>query len=269
MNDRQSADDSLVRYLLGEALPDDEQAEIEERYFTDELYFDRVLAIEDDLIDSHIRGSLSDIERDRFEKHFLASDRRREKWEAQWAIASFFRCRSKPAGLVNGSIRFWGSLAFGARLLLGISVVVVAVGISILGSRYVEIRNESNALQSRLVALREQSATRVAIAMFVLEPERLRSGPGAELRIAKDTRWVVLKVELPQFAAAHSIFAARLNTADGQAIWEQSHLPRVASTVEINLPASALERGDFVLSLSALDRERQIKLPAYQFRIDR
>jgi hypothetical protein len=269
MNDRQSANDRLVRYLLGEALPEAEQAEIEERYFTDELYLDHVLAIEDDLIDSHIQGRLSDSDRSLFERHFLASKRRREKWEAQRAIASFFRSRSEPAGFVGTSIRYFGSLALGARLLLGISAVAVVLGIGFLGWGYVNIRHQSGVLQSRLAALQEQAAGVPHIATFVLQSERLRSGAGNQLQIAKDTRWIVLRLELPQFAIGYSTIAAKLSSADGQDIWRQTGLPRIASSVEINLPGSVLNRGDYVLSLSAVDRERQITLPAYQFRIDR
>jgi hypothetical protein len=268
MNDRQSADDRLVRYLLGDALPEAEQAEIEERYFTDELYLAHVLAIEDDLIDSHIRGHLSDSDRSRFERHFLASKRRREKWEAQQAIASFFRSRSEPAGFVSTSIRYFGSLGLGARLLQGISAVAVVVGIGFLGWGYVNIRHQSGVLQSRLAALREQAAGLPNIPAFVLQSERLRSGSGNQLHIAKDTRWIVLRLELPQFAIGYSTFAAGLSSADGQEIWRQAGLARIASSVEINLPGSVLKRGDYVLSLSAVDRERQITLPAYQFRID-
>jgi hypothetical protein len=269
MNDRQSADDRLVRYLLGDALPDAEQTEIEERFFTDELYFDHVLAIEDDLIDSHIQGRLSDSERSRFERYFLASKRRREKWEAQRAIASFFRSRSEPAGFVSASIRFFGSLALGARLLLGISAVALLVGVSFLGWGYLDVRHKSGVLQFRFAALQEQAAGLPNIATFVLRSERLRSGSGTRLQMATDTRWVVLRLELPQFAIEYSTFAAGLSTADGQEIWRQTGLPRIASSVEINLPGSVLKHGDYVLSLSAVDRERQITLPAYQFRIDR
>ena len=72
MSDSQAADDTgYSQILLGEALPESEQAEIEERYFTDDVYFDRLLALEDDLIDSHIRGTLSESETIRFERHFL------------------------------------------------------------------------------------------------------------------------------------------------------------------------------------------------------
>jgi hypothetical protein len=124
-------------------------------------------------------------------------------------------------------------------------------------------------LQSRLATLQKQAARLPAIATFVLQSDRLRSGPGAQLQIATDTRWVVLGLQLPQFVTGYSTFAAVLSTADGQEIWSQNGLPRTVSSVEINLPGPMLVRGDYVLSLSAMEGERQIKLPSYQFRVER
>jgi hypothetical protein len=264
MNDQPSSDDRLVRYLLGDALPDAEQNEIEESYFTNDLYFDRVLAVEDDLIDRQIRGSMSAGEKARFEKHFLASERRREKWEAQRAIASFFRSRNETPGL----IRFLRSLTSGTRLLLAVSVLVLVVGVSVLGRGYVDLRREYGGLHSRLVALEKQSAGLPAIVTLDLRTERLRSGAGDRFQIAADARWVELRVELPQSASALSSFAAGLSTADGEEVWRQNGLARIGSTLQIDLPASVLKRGDYVLSVSAVGGERPRLLPSYQFRID-
>jgi hypothetical protein len=269
MNGRQSVDDRLVRYLLGEALTDAEQAEIEERYFTDDVYFDRLLAVEDDLIDSYVRGGLSADERAQFEHNFLASNRRREKWEAQRAIASFFRARSKPTGFVSAWVQFFRSQTLGARTLATASAFIVIAAVIVLAWAYTDTHRKSDVLQAHLERLQEEAAKLPAIATFVLQPERLRSGNGEQLEIGPSTRWVVLRVEIPQLANGFSTFAASLNTADGQEISEQKGLSRDASSVEIVLPGSTLKRGDYVLSLTAEDAERQMQLPAYQFRIDR
>lgn len=182
MNDRQSADDRLVRYLLGDALPDAEQADIEERYFTDELYFDHVLAMEDELIDRHVRGQLSDSERERFEGHFLASKRRREKWEAQRAIVAFFRSRSEPAGFVEAAIRSFRSIVLGTRLILAISVLVVMAGAAFLGWGFIDIRHQNGLLQARLATLQEQTARLPDTPTFVLHPSDCDLVLGASFR---------------------------------------------------------------------------------------
>jgi hypothetical protein len=84
-----------VRYLLGD-LTDDEQVEVEDRAFADHQYMERMLAVEDDLIDNYLRGSLSQLQRDQFEKRFLTSEQRRQKIEFARALAEV-SSRSVPA----------------------------------------------------------------------------------------------------------------------------------------------------------------------------
>jgi len=47
----------MVRYLLGQS-PEEERDEVEERYFSDGGYFDRLLALEDSLIDDFVSGRM-------------------------------------------------------------------------------------------------------------------------------------------------------------------------------------------------------------------
>ena len=65
-------------YLLG-ALPPDRQEEIDERFLADEDLHAELQATADDLIQAYLSGQLSAEDRERFETHFLASPRRRER----------------------------------------------------------------------------------------------------------------------------------------------------------------------------------------------
>jgi anti-sigma factor RsiW len=72
-------DDKLARqYLLGE-LSESAFARIEEQYFEDDEAFERLSAIEDDLIDAYTLGQLSSGERKRFEQRLLLSSAQRER----------------------------------------------------------------------------------------------------------------------------------------------------------------------------------------------
>jgi cell division protein FtsB len=79
----------LVRYLLGE-MGEDEQEQVEEMYFGDEEFFDRLLIVEDELIDAYARQKLSELERERFENYFLRSPERRERVEFAKAWVELF-----------------------------------------------------------------------------------------------------------------------------------------------------------------------------------
>src|SRR5215813_10857138 len=76
----------IARYLLGD-LPEEEQARLEDRAFSDRDYMRNIVAVESDLIDEYVRGGLSDSERLRFERRFLASAERQRKVEFARALA--------------------------------------------------------------------------------------------------------------------------------------------------------------------------------------
>lgn len=71
---------TITHYLLGQA-DEVEQARIEKRYFHDPGYHEQILALEDELIRAYLLDELPADERRLFERHFLASARRREKYE--------------------------------------------------------------------------------------------------------------------------------------------------------------------------------------------
>jgi hypothetical protein len=75
-----AVDDSsrISRYLLEDVTPS-EQEEIERRYFSDPEYLALVEAVEGDLIDAYVRRDLSREDRERFERHFLRTRKRRER----------------------------------------------------------------------------------------------------------------------------------------------------------------------------------------------
>lgn len=68
----------IKRYLLGE-LPLADQRRLEEQFFSDAEAFERLAAVEDDLIDDYVCGDLSQKQREGFERHFLVSPERRER----------------------------------------------------------------------------------------------------------------------------------------------------------------------------------------------
>jgi len=74
------SDNFIRRYLLGE-LTEADQAALERELPMDRGKFDQVWAVENELIDSYVRGELSRADRKRFESHDLASPLHRERVE--------------------------------------------------------------------------------------------------------------------------------------------------------------------------------------------
>lgn len=81
----------IRRYLLGE-LAEADQTAIEQELLADREKFEQVCAVEDDLIDSYLRSKMSRADRERFERHYLASQYNRDRVaSAQILIAEIDR----------------------------------------------------------------------------------------------------------------------------------------------------------------------------------
>jgi anti-sigma-K factor RskA len=66
-------DDAIARYLLGLS-SDEERSAILERLFQDQDYFDRIRAVECELLDRYSRGEMTASERGLMESSLLASE---------------------------------------------------------------------------------------------------------------------------------------------------------------------------------------------------
>ncbi len=87
----------IRRYLVGE-LAEADQAALEQELLIDKGKFDQVWAVENELVDSYVRGEMSRADRERFEGHYLASPSHRERV----AIAeSFLTDIDRAAGETN------------------------------------------------------------------------------------------------------------------------------------------------------------------------
>ena len=92
-----SEDEILIRrYLLGE-VDDGDQTIVEQRLMLDKPYFQHYLMLEERLTDEYVRGSLSEREHERFERHFMLAPERQESV----AFARVLRRGVSEAGPLN------------------------------------------------------------------------------------------------------------------------------------------------------------------------
>src|SRR6185295_15823887 len=81
-------EDRMVRYLLG-LLSEQEAAEMEEVYLSNDELNDELQAVERELIDRYVEGSLSKTEREQFENFFLCSPGRQERLRFAGALRAY------------------------------------------------------------------------------------------------------------------------------------------------------------------------------------
>jgi len=74
------SDEILIRYLRGE-LAEAERDRLEELYFADDKLHERLVMLEDQMIDSYVRGQLPSDERHRFARLIQDSPEQRRKVE--------------------------------------------------------------------------------------------------------------------------------------------------------------------------------------------
>ena len=73
-------DQTIIQYLLND-LPEEDGMRLEEVYLGDESLYERLRALEEELIEDYVKGYLSGRERELFERHYLASEQRRARIE--------------------------------------------------------------------------------------------------------------------------------------------------------------------------------------------
>jgi hypothetical protein len=102
MKTRSEDHEVLVRFLLGE-LSEAEQARIEQLFFTDEDYFEHLLAVEDELRYDYVQGRLSPAHREKFTKRFLTSPSSRDSLGIPESVMS--RLSVRKAGTKDDAAR--------------------------------------------------------------------------------------------------------------------------------------------------------------------
>jgi hypothetical protein len=68
----------IRRYLLG-GLMEEDQVALEQELLIDRGKFDQAWGVENELVDSYVRGNMSRADEERFEVHYLASPLHRER----------------------------------------------------------------------------------------------------------------------------------------------------------------------------------------------
>jgi hypothetical protein len=119
----------LSRYLLGQTT-EDESSRIEDGYFRSPEHYEEILAIEEELIFRYVREDLTPLERLQFEERFLASDRRRLKYELTRDLAAYVAESYYPVPEASATARtpwFFNLLAIANWRLAGVVAMLFAM----------------------------------------------------------------------------------------------------------------------------------------------
>jgi hypothetical protein len=297
----------LIKYLLG-YLTEEEQVRVEDRAFKDHDYLGSLNAAEADLIDAYVHGHLPRHDRRAFEHRFLHSAQRRGKVEFAQAFARL-TLETTPGSAPKPASGWWSWLDPVRAWNPALSFASVAgVTISIAGVSWLVIENAS--MQSRLALLQtqrqqleyrtrglerqlsdahtqaealtaqaqkrlsERETRQPMIASLVLTPGLSRAASKEE-RLVIGRRAQVVKIEIQlESRDDYPSFRADLRTQSGKDILSFGDLPRRGSSntrvVWMDVPANALETGEYELSLKGLrDGQDPEEIGYYYFRVQK
>lgn len=188
----------LINYILGD-LSDDQRNAIEERFFGDELFYQNLLLVEDDLIYDYFRGALGTNERHRFEARMKESPAWRRKVEAVTALMEAIDAvpLAEPVRtkLPNERKSFWAALvlpvlsspSFGLAAAAGLLVSIAGAAYFVNQTR--ELRNEVAVLTGERQQQTSESTTRAGqLQGRIAELENRESALGRELERERELR---------------------------------------------------------------------------------
>ena len=261
----------LTWFLLG-ALPAAETARIEQRFFSDTDFFERLCAIEEDLVCQFLKGELSPPDRELFEDRLNRSEDLRRKTEmARSIIAVLDRKPSAPPHSAPAAararswwqLRDWGRpLAFSAALasLAFIAwLLIVNTG----------LRKRIDGLQAELRG--RQGTAEIA---FLLRPGAVRgAGNPVRLRIPAAVDSVLLRLQTGDLNYPRYTVVLR-SIGQNAELWSsvvESQFSRGAPVLlETRIPSVVLLHGDYVLQLNGMDNSVRIEpVEYYTFSVDR
>ena len=199
MNYNTAEEKQLCQYLLGK-LAEDVQRQLEEKLMTQANLFEQLEVLEDELIDEYLRNTLSNKDREGFEKHFLSSPERHQKLRFAQAFRSYVAVANEGTEKEHSKSSFWQTTWAALRtptLVLRYGVPMVLLGgligglrmagtIQRLHTEVAQVRTEQGSLQEREQQLQQQleeQRRRSQILEQQLAQAQAQQKPGIENRL--------------------------------------------------------------------------------------
>lgn len=266
----------IRRYLLGQ-LSAPERARFEDSYFAHTNLFEEVVALQDELVRSYLRGECPYAEKALLEERIAASPHWRQKVEFERSLMAHLS--SIPAGTITDGapatssasralLRKLSPLPLFRFAAVAIWVIVTLIGGAWVVTTNVRLRQEVAQLQVQKAELErhehelQQQVTALnikpplAMPPFVLTSDVVRdTSKQKALVIPPGTSSVPLQLVLDQ--DDFPSYRAALETVEGARLWQQKDLksqpgPVAGRIIAIELPSQILPKGTYILKLDGI-----------------
>src|SRR6266849_4815259 len=247
-----------LRYLLGH-MSEPETITFEEEYFENDDLFQQMVEVQNDLVDSYVRGELSETERRQFENGYLGSSPKRKHVRFARALTN----SSKPESTIATN---WLARIAALPLIFRpaghskdswlrplTASVVAAIAVVLLFWAFTKH-------PFRPPHANEQ----IASISFSLEPGLTRLNGGTQISIPAEIKQVQFQLELAR-PAGNENYRVVLNTPERTGVWSGA-ASLTANKAVVTVPAQALPRGDYTLELQANRNSTWEETETYYFR---
>jgi hypothetical protein len=290
---------TMKRYLLGSASPE-ERVDLENRYLSDASLFEKLTEAENDLIDSYVRGELSDFDRQEFERQYLGSPQRQARVQFASALTEISREPKQVASVQKSS--FWQSLTFlfshsSPKLRWGLAAGALAMVLAVGWLKTTSDRSlraslpspQSSAHQSPFTGTppsngqapsgKNAGGTEIArtetpeLAEFTMQlTPGISRGLGAETKTfsVPKTPWIQFRLVLEN--DDQRVYSAVVETAEGNEVQRvdglNSRLWHGNKVVDVRVPSKIVKPGDYVIRLGEMPTvdSNEEDIAVYSFR---
>ena len=246
-------DDAFLREFLLGKINDEERGRIEDLFLTDPQAKERVLGVEQDLIEDYLEGALTAADTERFVARYAQTPEQRRRLRItksikDWALAE--AASTVPAK--TSGFRAW----FGFRPMLVIPIAATAVIVIVVAALWVKGRAEHAAIEQELTRLNTSANLQEGPASIELLPVTPR-GVKSQNEIHRSENGVVeLRLLWLQKERYPSYQAMIRQVGNNQSFSVRNLLPETdGKAIRLKLPDYILKKGTYQINLSGLTAE--------------
>lgn len=271
MKEEQITDALLREFLLGK-LADEKLERIETLFLTDSQTKERVVVIEQDLIEDYLEDSLTKEDRERFLLRYAQTDEQQRKLKITESIRDWAVTEASPPQAVVASVSAWDRLMTRLRLkpvfLVPIAaIVLIATVLAIVWLNTQKEQRKHLAIEQELAQLNSPMSLRETpsqMISFDLRPVTARSvEPTPGLSSRAGIRLVELR--LPWIQREHySIYQAEVRSIGNNKSYTIRNLPADSAdrnVIRMRLPENILIRGQYQIHLSGIANNGSLSSP--------
>ena len=274
MNELEQEQQVITEYLLG-GLDEKTKQQVEERVITDRKYKEKVLMIEDELVEDYLAGRLPKTERDRFSRHYLSGPSQHQKLRIERALNKYVTENPLRPSILE-RLKEWFrallSLFKSQSRLIQFSSAITAITILLGGSWFVyqafRTAAERTRLQQELARLNAphniSTSPDPSVLAVTLPSLQFREGESDRIVIKPETK--ILQLHVPLGSDEHESYGVVLRFDEGYERRElfkfnglKTHTIDQKRALVLQIPTRILSTNDYVLTVRKLNPDGTFK----------